>query len=268
MQRLLAVLGLLCGLTNVQATPLPFDIHAQAYLVQVNGQERWAKAPARALAPASLTKLMTALLVLERGELEAAVTVSAAAARETGTRLRLQPGERMKAHDLLRAMLVHSANDACHALAAHVGGNEQRFVQRMNDRAKAWGLHNTHFTNACGHDHPRHRSSARDLAALATHAMAQPVLASIVALPEVELHTLAAAPRRFALANSNALIGRYEGVQGVKTGFTPAAGKCVVVQAQRGTQRVLLVLLHGANRWWDASDILDHAFAHSTNASR
>lgn len=265
---LVVVLGLLCSLGTAQAAALPFEVNAHAYLVQVNGQERWAKAPNQALAPASLTKLMTALLVLERGDLEAAVTVSAAAARETGTRLRLQPGERMKAHDLLRAMLVHSANDACHALAAHVAGSEQRFVQRMNDRARAWGLHSTHFTNACGHDHPRHRSSARDIAALATRAMAQPVLASIVSLPEVQLHTQAPTPRRFALANSNALIGRYDGVQGVKTGFTAQAGKCVVVQAQRGSTRVLLVLLHGANRWWDASDILDHAFARSTDATR
>lgn len=263
MRRVLAVLGLLCGLGCAQGAPLPFDVQANAYLVEVNGQERWAKAAQRALAPASLTKLMTALLVLEHGGLDASVAVSEAAARETGTRLHLRAGERLSVHDLLRATLVHSANDACHALAAHVAASEARFVQRMNERAKAWGLSATHFVNACGHDHPQHRSSARDLAALAKRVMAQPVLAAIVALPEAVLYTQGSTPRSFSMPNSNALIGRYEGVQGVKTGYTPAAGKCVVVLAQRGTQRVLLVLLHGGNRWWDASDILDHAFAHA-----
>lgn len=265
MRRLLALLGLLCGL-SVRAAPLPFDVQAQAYLVQINDEERWARAATRSLAPASLTKLMTALLVLEHGGLEGSVNVTDAAARETGTRLGLRSGERMSVLDLLRAMLVHSANDACHALAAHVAGSEKRFVQHMNARAKAWSLKATQFTNACGHDHPAHRSSARDLAALAQRFMAQPVLATMVALPHVELHTLGATLRRFSVSNSNALVGRYEGVRGIKTGFTPQAGKCVVVLAQRGPTRVLLVLLHGANRWWDASDILDHAFAHSTDA--
>lgn len=267
MRRVLTVFGLLCSLCMAQAAPLPLAVQADAYLVRVDGADRWSHAAQRSLPPASLTKLMTALLVREQGPLEAVVSVAPAATRETGTRLRLQAGERMSVHDLLRATLVHSANDACHALAVHVAGSEPLFVQRMNERARQWGLRATRFMNACGHDHARHRSSAQDLAALAQRVLADPALAAIVALPEVRLRTVGPSAREFSLTNSNALLGRYEGVQGVKTGYTPAAGKCVVVLAQRGSTRVLLVLLHGANRWWDASDILDHAFAHARDTT-
>jgi D-alanyl-D-alanine carboxypeptidase (penicillin-binding protein 5/6) len=194
------------------------------------------------------------------------VSVSASAARETGTRLGLKAGEQMQVQDLLAASLLKSANDACHALADHVAGSQARFVQSMNQRAREWGLAATHFTNACGHDDAQHQSSARDLARLAGRALAQPVLAGLVARAGMDIQTVGGS-RRFALVNSNALVGRYEGTLGVKTGFTPQAGKCVIALVQRGDVKVLLVLLNGANRWWDASDILDHAFAHAHETS-
>jgi D-alanyl-D-alanine carboxypeptidase (penicillin-binding protein 5/6) len=256
----LTVFALLCSLQG-HAAELPFPVQAQAYLVQVDGQTRWEQASARPLPMASLTKLMTALLVLERYSPEALVTISAAAARESGTRLGLRAGDQMSVQDLLAASLLKSANDACHALADHVAGDQARFVQRMNQRARQWGLGATHFSNACGHDEAQHHASARDLAWLATQVLAQPVLADLVAKPSMAVQTVRG-DRHFLLENSNALVGRYEGAIGVKTGYTPKAGKCVVALARRGGVTVLLVLLNGANRWWDASDILDHAFAH------
>jgi D-alanyl-D-alanine carboxypeptidase (penicillin-binding protein 5/6) len=261
MSRAVALIALLCGL-HAAAMPLPFAIQASAYVVQVDGQTRWDKAGDQALAPASLTKLMTALLVLENYQPQSVVSVGDLAARETGTRLGLKPRMQMRVGDLLAAMMLLSANDACHALADHVAGNESRFVQLMNQRAKAWGLSATHFSNACGHDDAQHRSSANDLAALGRRAMAQPVLSELAAQPSMRIAS-ADGTRAFDLRNSNALIGRYEGAVGLKTGFTPKAGKCVVALARRGTTTVLLVMLQGANRWWDASDILDHAFAHA-----
>lgn len=263
--RVLALIGLLCCLGAAAGT-LPFAVEAAAYLVQVDGKTRWDRASSRPLPPASLTKLMTALLVLEHYSPHDIVTVSTLAARETGTRLGLRAGERLQVQDLLAGGLLKSANDACLALAEHIGGNQTQFVQRMNQRAREWGLTATHFTNACGHDDAQHRASARDLAQLAHRAMAQPVFADLVARTSMTVQTVGG-KRQFALDNSNALVGRYEGAVGVKTGYTPLAGKCVVALARRNGVTVLLVLLHGANRWWDASDMLDHAFAHADDAT-
>jgi D-alanyl-D-alanine carboxypeptidase (penicillin-binding protein 5/6) len=263
--RALSWLGWLVCL-GAHAAALPFPVEARAYLVQVNGQTRWERASEQRLPLASLTKLMTALLVMEQYRPTDIVSVSASAARETGTRLGLKAGEQMQVQDLLAASLLKSANDACHALADHVAGSQARFVQNMNQRARTWGLAATHFTNACGHDDAQHQSSARDLARLATRALAQPVLAGLVARASLDVQTVGG-KRRFSLVNSNALVGRYEGTIGVKTGFTPQAGKCVIALVQRGDVKVLLVLLNGANRWWDASDILDHAFAHAHETS-
>jgi hypothetical protein len=152
-----------------------------AYLVERGGAVLWARNPDAPRPPASLTKLMTALLAAERGGPDAWVTVSARAARETGARLGLRAGERIRAGDALAATLVASANDACLALSEHVGGTAERFVEAMNARAAALGLAATRFENPCGHDAPGHRSSARDLLALTRAFLAVPALALLAA---------------------------------------------------------------------------------------
>jgi serine-type D-Ala-D-Ala carboxypeptidase (penicillin-binding protein 5/6) len=256
-----AAFVLLSGWSAAHAGDLPFPVEAASYLVQVNDQTRWERETGRRLPPASLTKIMTVLLLLEDFQPQQVVTVSRAASRETGTRLGLKEGERMTVQDLLAASLLMSANDACHALADHVAGDEKRFVQLMNQRAAQWGLKETHFTNACGHDSNQHYSSARDLARLAQKAIAYPVLVDLVAKQAMTIES-ANGSRTFELENKNALIGRYPGAVGIKTGYSPKAGKCLIALAQRGGDRVLLVMLHASNRWWDASDILDYAFSH------
>ncbi|MGZ8463542.1 MAG: D-alanyl-D-alanine carboxypeptidase family protein [Candidatus Deferrimicrobiaceae bacterium] len=244
----------------------PFGNVAAAYLVKVDGREVWARNADAPLPPASLTKMMTALLVLERGDLRSVVTVSRAASRETGTRLGLAPGDRMSVLELLAATLLGSANDACHALADHVAGSEKRFVDRMNVRARELGLSNTRFANACGHDAPGMRSTARDLARLAETAMGNPVFTRMAGLGDGWIAT-ADAGKKFSLENKNLLIGRYRGARGVKTGFTGRAGKCLVAFAERGGKRVLLVLLNAPDRWWKAEEILDAAFARGSGAA-
>jgi D-alanyl-D-alanine carboxypeptidase (penicillin-binding protein 5/6) len=244
----------------------PFGNVAAAYLVKVDGREVWARNADAPLPPASLTKMMTALLVLERADLRSVVTVSREASRETGTRLGLTHGDRMPVIDLLAATLLGSANDACHALADHVAGSEKRFVDRMNARAREMGLSGTRFTNACGHDAPGMHSTARDLARLAETAMGNPVFAKMAGLEDGWIST-ADAGKKFSLENKNLLIGRYRGSIGVKTGFTGSAGKCLVALAERGGKRVLLVLLNAPDRWWKAEEILDAAFAHGFAAS-
>ena len=258
--RLAILLLAAAGFAASARAEAPFPGGAAAYLVQVDGRTLWSHDADRALPPASLTKIMTALVFIESGmPLDGVVTVSARAQRAGGSRLGLKAGERMRAGDALAATLLRSANDACLALAEHVAGNKARFATLMNARARELGLSRTHFTNPCGHDEPRHRSSARDLAVLAGAAMAHPLFAELVATVDLRIATLEG--RRFDVENKNEIVGRYPGAIGVKSGFTPEAGKCLVAAARRDGVTVLLVVLNGRNRWWDSVAVLDRAFA-------
>lgn len=263
--RYLLWLCLLCQPLLALARSDPFPEVAASYLLEVNGETLWQKQSQRQLAPASLTKLMTALLVAERNQPQAVATVSRAAAHETGSRLGLRPGDQFQVQDLLAAALIASANDACHALAEALAGSEARFVVLMNRRARELGLRNTHFVNACGHDASGHYSSARDLAMLAREGMKYSLITQLTVKAQARMTTLDGV-RSYELKNTNALIGRYPGALGLKTGVTAAAGKCLVAWAQRGSTQVLLVMLHGSNRWWDAADMLDLAFDHANNS--
>lgn len=243
----------------------PFPQVARAYLVSVDGAEVWEHSAGDRVAPASLTKLMTALLVDEAARPDEVVTVGPKAATETGSRMGLKGGERLRMKDLLAAAMIASANDACRALAEWRDGSETAFVQRMNRKAAALGLKDTRFVNACGHDAAGHYSTARDLAKLSDAAMARPAIAEFARQVEVTVTTVDGA-RSYKLTNRNALIGRYDGAVGVKSGFTAKAGKCVIALAERSGVRVLLVMLGGRDRWWDAHAMLNHAFEYAAAA--
>ncbi|MBK8725767.1 MAG: D-alanyl-D-alanine carboxypeptidase [Holophagaceae bacterium] len=258
LQGLLVLLLSLATTGGAEPPPGPFPGVARAYLVKVDGRELWAHRADAPMPPASLTKVMTGLLVLERGRLDGVVTVSRAASRETGHRLGLREGDRLRVRDLLTAALVGSANDAAHALADHVAGSEGRFVRLMNRRARELKLTRTRFANASGHDQAGHQASARDLARLAEAAMAQPEFAARAATVYATLHTVDGR-RTFQVENQNQLVGRYPGTVGVKSGYTPGAGRCVIAQAEGQGRRATLVLLHAADRWWDAEKLLDRA---------
>jgi D-alanyl-D-alanine carboxypeptidase (penicillin-binding protein 5/6) len=248
------------GVASGAETPLSPPMAAGSYLVQLNGTTLWSQAAQKRLPQASLAKMMTALLVLELGKAEELITVSNTAARETGSRIGLRQGERLRTQDLLAATLLSSANDACRALADHLGAGEPRFVARMNSRAQELGLINTHFNNACGHDHPLQYSSAADLAQLAEFAMSHRPFAELAKTVALRIGT-SDGRRTFRLENKNELVGRYEGAIGVKTGTTPKAGKCLVALVERDGNRVMLVMLKAPERWWQAVAILDRAFA-------
>jgi D-alanyl-D-alanine carboxypeptidase (penicillin-binding protein 5/6) len=255
-------LWLLCHVTLAAALPDLFPDVASAYRVELDGVPTWERKAHERLPPASLTKLMTALLVVEQGDLAQLTTISPAAARETGARLKLKAGERYRLHDLLAATLMASANDACHALADAIGGNEREFVKLMNQRAAELGMRDTHFENACGHDAKGHLSSAHDLALLAHKVIRHPQLLALTSRIETGIRS-SDGKRDIRFDNKNALVGRYRGAFGLKTGYTARAGKCLIAYAKRGDTTVLLVLLHGNDRWWDAVDMLDVAFEHA-----
>lgn len=232
---------------------------AAAYLVKRDGRLLWAGGAQKRLPPASLAKMMTALLVLENGALDRVVAVGGGSARETGTRIGLKPGEKLRARDLLAALVIRSANDACRALADDIGKTTARFVAMMNRRAQALGLADTRFADPCGHDHAGQYSSAADLARLAEAVMRHAEYLEFSEKPHASIRT-ADGGRSFAFDNTNALIGRYAGAIGLKTGYTARAGSCLVALAEKNGRRVLLVLLNAPNRWWDAVALLDRAF--------
>lgn len=228
------------GAQPVAAPP----IAAKAYFVVdlLSGQPLAAANENDRFEPASLTKLMTAYVVftaLRYGKLDPAAKVkpSAAATKAEGARMFLKPGEEVTVADLLRGMVVESGNDAALALAETVAGSEAAFVERMNREAQRLGLANTHYANATGMPAPDHRSSARDLAALAA--------AVIRDFPE---HYALYSLREFThngitQANRNRLLWTDPTVDGMKTGFTESAGYCIVASARRGERRLVSVLL-------------------------
>lgn len=202
--------------------------------------------------------MVAVLLVQQPALLGRSIRISARAAAATGARAGLSEGQRYQASDLLSAMLVRSANDACLALAEHVAGSVEAFVAGMNRAATVLELHETHFENPCGWDAPGQRSSARDVMTLARLAMDYPQIRERVALREFELQSADGSLRK-PLRNTNLLLGQLPGTVGVKTGFTAQAGKCLVALVEREGRQVWLVLLGAEERWWTAHRAIESA---------
>lgn len=207
---------------------------------------------------ASLTKIMTVLIALESASLDDVVTVSERATAESGSELGLGDGEHIPVEDLLYALLLQSSNDGAIALAEHLGGSVERFVRMMNRRARQLGLRDTRFFSPHGLD-DRGYSTARDLAALTTEAFTHP---AFVRIARTKLRVIPAPegpPRQ--IQSRNAMLWLYEGSVGVKTGFTSAAGFCLVSAAERGGRRFAAVLLGSpVAAFSDAAALLDHGF--------
>jgi len=242
--------------------PLPWKrIPAHSILLKElrSGRVLYQHQADKRLSPASLTKIMSALVILENGRLEDLATVSKNAARAPKTHLRLKVGEVFRVKDLLKAMMMVSANDACLAAVEHVGGNEEQFVEMMNKKATSLGLHGTHFSNGCGFDGPDHYSTAEDLAKLSEVAMRNGVFRALVK-EEREIITPVSGYRAYVLHNTNRLLGRIPGVEGVKTGFTSKAGRCLIAKVSQNDRDLLLVILNSNRRWNTAKSLIDYGF--------
>lgn len=236
---------------------LLMDADAGAILFARNHRER--------RPPASTTKIMTALLILEEGRLDDRVVITGRASGAGGTGLGLKRGQRIMLRDLLWAILLRSANDAALAAAEHVGGTEEGFVARMNAKAIFLGMEGTHFTNPHGLDGPDHFSTAYDLALLARQALRNPTFARMVQTREIQL-TIQTGPngrvvKRKLLRTHNRLLGQFVGADGVKTGYTEQAGRCLVASATRGEHQLIAVLLNDSHRWTEAAALLEYGFA-------
>ncbi len=243
----------------------PPEISGQAAILADldSGQVLYEKDADARRAIASVTKIATALLVLERTDPQDVITVSGHAAGDGRTagisELGLRAGERVRVDELLYALLLQSANDAAVALAEYVSGSVEAFVAEMNERMAKLGLSNTSFASPNGLDDQGY-SSARDLVAITRAAYRLPGFASIVATRFRDIPAPPALPTR-VVQNRNALLWLYPGAIGVKTGFTSEAGFCIVATAEREGLRLVAVVL-GAPRdaFSDAAALLDHGF--------
>jgi D-alanyl-D-alanine carboxypeptidase (penicillin-binding protein 5/6) len=223
------------------------------------GEILWQRNPDLRCYPASLTKIMTAVLVLERGNLDDWVTVPKEAAFTGESSMALKEGERVQLKDLLNAILVRSANDACVAAAIHLAGSVEKFVEWMNEKAKELGMTNTHFVNPHGLHHPQHFTTARDLLTLTRYALQNPTFRSIVSQREIIISpTNKSALRRYR--NRNKLLELYPGCDGVKTGYTIPAGKCLVASATRNGWQLIAIVLGSQDHFADCATLFDHGF--------
>jgi len=224
--------------------PAPPIIGASSYLLidAKTGQDLASLQPENAVAPASLTKLMTAYAVFkalagEQIRLEEDVTISEKAWRTPGSRMFIEVGKRISVQNLLLGMIVQSGNDASVALAEHVAGSESVFVELMNQYASALGMHTSHFMNSTGLPDDNHYSTARDLSTLARAIISEfPDYYRWYSLKEFTFNEI-------KQPNRNNLLWRDDSVDGMKTGHTEAAGYCLVASAERDSMRVISVVL-------------------------
>jgi D-alanyl-D-alanine carboxypeptidase (penicillin-binding protein 5/6) len=223
------------------------------------GEILWQRNPDLRCYPASLTKIMTAILVLERSNLDDWVTVPKDAAFIGESSMALKEGEKVQLKDLLNAILVRSANDACVAAAIYLAGSVEKFVEWMNEKAKELGMTNTHFVNPHGLHHPQHFTTARDLLTLTRYALQNPTFRSIVSQREIIIApTNKSALRRYR--NRNKLLELYPGCDGVKTGYTIPAGKCLVASATRNGWQLIAIVLGSQDHFADCATLFDHGF--------
>lgn len=202
---------------------------------------------------ASTTKIMTALVICERCNVLDRIRVPKEAVGIEGSSMYLREGEILTIQELLYGLMLHSGNDAAVALAIYCAGTVEEFSQLMNDKARTLGLKNTHFENPNGLDSPNHYSTARDLATLASYAMKNPIFEKIVSTK-----TITVGER--TLRNHNKLLWLLEGADGVKTGYTKAAGRILVSSAKRNGRRLVAVTVNDPNDWKDHQKQMESAF--------
>lgn len=206
---------------------------------------------------ASTTKIMTALIICEQCNVLDRMKIPAEAVGIEGSSMYLREGEVLTLQELLYGLMLSSGNDAAAALAIYCGGTVEGFVQLMNDKAFRLGLQGTHFENPHGLDSPNHYSTARDLAVLAAYAMKNPVFYQTVSTKSVRFGSR-------SLQNHNKLLWRVDGADGVKTGFTKAAGRILVSSATRQGRRLICVTINDGNDWQDHSSLLEEGFSRYT----
>lgn len=232
------------------------DVNSNRILYSKNMDEK--------LAMASTTKIMTTLVAIESGRLEEKVTVSKRASYMEGSSIYLREGEKHTVIDLLYAIMLRSGNDSAVAVAEHIGGSVEGFAEMMNKKAVEIGADNTRFANPHGLDAEGHYTTARDLALITSYALKNPVFSSIVSSKKKVIDGPPDENWDRIMINKNKMLWQFDGGDGVKTGFTNKAGRCLVSSATRDGLQLVCVVLNCGPMWNDSSSLLEYAFKNYT----
>ncbi|MDD3269794.1 MAG: D-alanyl-D-alanine carboxypeptidase [Syntrophomonadaceae bacterium] len=237
---------------TVGKAALLMDASSGRILYEVNSRQR--------LSPASVTKIMTALIVVEKGDLDLQIKISQTAVDTPESSIWLETGEKLTREQLLYACMLKSANDAAVALAESVAGSEKNFVALMNSRAAQLGMKDTHFCNPHGLENSAHYTTAYDLALVSREALKHKIFRQVVS---TKTKTIPWADNDYdrLLINQNRLLYRYDDAVGIKTGYTKQAGNCVVGAAQKGDLLLIAVAMNSPSVYQDLAQMLDYGFA-------
>jgi D-alanyl-D-alanine carboxypeptidase (penicillin-binding protein 5/6) len=265
---ILAILLVMSNITTIIAAQSPFDLQARSAILMdyETGTVLYEKNPDEKLPIASLTKIMTILLVLEaiddgKLKLDDKVQISEHASSMGGSQVFLHEGESLSVDSLLKAVIVASGNDASVALAEKVAGTHEVFVSRMNERARELGMTNTRFANSTGLPADNNYSTARDVSLMSRELLKHPLF---YRWSTIWVDTLEESRNKTELANTNRLIRFYDGTDGIKTGSTQEAGYCLSATAKRGNMRLLSIVLNAPStkiRFSESSKMMDYGFA-------
>ncbi len=258
---LLAVTGCFMAIETPVAYAENIEVSAKSAVVisADTGEIVYSKNSGTKLPMASTTKIMSTLLLLESGDLYEPFTVDSEAIHVEGSSMGLQEGDIVTKYALACGMLLPSGNDSANATAVKVAGSIENFAELMNDRAQKLGLSKTYFVTPSGLEGEGHGSSAEDMAILTAEALKNDIFREICSSPTIKLE-FGNPPYTRWLKNTNKLLTMYEGVYGVKTGFTDEAGRCLVSACERDGKRLICVTLNAPDDWNDHMKLYDSCF--------
>lgn len=245
----------------IAAEPPEISAQAAAMIDTQSGRFLYEKNADETKPIASITKIMTAIIAIEHGDLDKEVAVSPNAVGKEGSSIYLKKGEKITLHNLLYGLMLRSGNDAAVAIAEHIGGSVDGFVLLMNEKAQYLGMTNTHFANPHGLDADNHYSTARDMAKLTAYALRNEVFQEIVATKSIKVPNPGEKWDR-KWYNKNKMLQMYAGADGVKTGYTSKARRTLVSSATREGQQIVTVTLNAADDWNDSMALMDYGFQH------
>ncbi|HEY3297438.1 MAG TPA: D-alanyl-D-alanine carboxypeptidase family protein [Armatimonadota bacterium] len=253
------LMGLFPGVSTAQTAPPEVNAYSAVLIDSVTGKVLYEKRCHVRRPPASTTKIMTAILAVENGTANDTVSASRYATKTPFGSLNLRPGEQMTLHDALYGMLLRSANDAAVCVAENVAGSEKSFVQMMNEKAKEIGANDTHFVNPHGLYNRKHYSTAYDLALIARYATRYSQFNDIVRTKARRLDR-SLNKRDVTVRNTAKFLWKYEGADGIKTGYTREAGHCFVGSATRNGWRLISVVLKSKQCGEDTTKLIQYGF--------
>jgi D-alanyl-D-alanine carboxypeptidase (penicillin-binding protein 5/6) len=245
----------------VYANTLP-DISSDSAIVieQKTGRILYSKNIDEKRPMASTTKIMTAIVAIENGDMGDVVKISKKASGIGGSSIWLEENEKLTLEELLYGLMLRSGNDAAYAIGEHIGNGEiQNFIDMMNKKAKELNALNTSFANPHGLDHDEHYTTAHDLAKISAFGMGNDLFKTIVSTKKKTISWSSSEWNR-SLNNKNKMLWNYEGGNGIKTGYTSKAGKCLVSSAIQNDMQLISVVLHSNDIWSDSKTILDYVF--------